>query len=69
MPRVQRASITKGTSVSIVTKVEADRHNWEVREHIVWEMGGVVGGGWEVWWVDDGRCGGWRIDGMVVAWG
>ena len=32
---VQKASVTKGTSVSIVIKLDAERHNWGVREHIM----------------------------------
>ena len=30
--------------------------------------GGVVGGGWEVWWVGDGWCGGWEGDGRCGGW-
>ena len=35
VPRVRRTGVTKGTSVSMVTKLEAERHNREVREYIM----------------------------------
>ena len=35
MSRVRRDGVTKGMSVSMVTKLEAERYNGEVREHIV----------------------------------